>query len=147
MPVADQDDDEIAARLVAFLEAHDQTPREGARQRERINYRRRVEIILIGQSGQPRVTGHTRNLSTGGLGFLTRRTFAVGERFVALLALGGGAGKFALCRTTFCRYLSEGMHEVGAAFEATAPRINNHRIPSNWIATARTRSTASAPTT
>jgi len=135
-----QNDAEIAERLVEFLEMGGAGPKASARKCERNTYFRRVELTLIAQLGRPRVIGFTRNLSTGGLGLLTRRGFNVGERFVTLLTLGGGIGKFALCRTTFCRYLSDGMCEIGAAFEATAPCLNaNHRIPTEWLSAARTQ--------
>jgi PilZ domain len=136
----DDHDATVAQRLVAFLEAGDKKPKSGPRARDRDTYFRRVELVLIAQVGQPRVMGYTRNLSPGGVGVLTRRGFKVGERFVTLLSFGAGLGKYVLCRVTFCRYVSDSMYEMGAAFEATAPHLNeNHRIPEEWVAVARHR--------
>jgi len=134
------DETEVAERLVAFLEAVNPATEDNRRTRERSAYFRKAEVFLLAQTGQPCMTAFTRNISTGGLSLLTRRPFNVGERFAVKLTLGEGAGKYLLCRTTMCRYLSEGMCEVGAAFEGSAPCLNeNHRIPADWVAKATGR--------
>ncbi len=134
----EHDDAEAAQRLVAHLEAGDNKFKTSLRRHQRITYFRRVELILLAQADQPRVTAYTRNLSPGGLGLLSRRVFNLGERFVTLLTMGGERGKYMLCRVTFCRYLSDCLYEIGAAFEATTPYLNQkQRIPKAWVSAAR----------
>ena len=80
-------------------------------------YGRSVDLILVPRKENGVVPAYTRNLSACGLGLLCRRAIAVGNRFVVLLPIGGPFGKFLLCRVIFCRYVSDGVHEIGTEFE------------------------------
>jgi hypothetical protein len=103
--------------------------------------------VLIGLSGHPKVRIFTRNISTGGLGFLTYREFHKGEYVVLPLGLPGGRTKLCFVLAQFVRYISGGLYEVGVEFlaandvEPKAP----YSVPHEWIMTARSSSLAKQP--
>jgi hypothetical protein len=93
-----------------------------------------MSILLLGVVGPNRFRVNTRNLSTSGVGLLSRRAFQVGDRFVLPIDVQGAVAKLVLCRVTFSRYVSSGLHDVGAQFESALPNLNGDQaIPQEWI--------------
>ena len=134
-------------RILNTLTRHVCTPDSERRNKDRVRFARVGRAILIGIVGQPQVKIITRNLSTGGVGFLAYRAFQIDERFVIPLSMKKGDTKLTLCRVTFVRYLSGAMYEVGVSFEAVTnlnPHSEKITIPNEWINAARVNTHHSA---
>lgn len=123
-------------RLTAVLQDMDPTaPRECRR------YARRSVALSIwaktlsrrGKSALFRVSAV--NVSTRGVGLLSRRQLSVGERFVLPLRFEEGGGRLALCQVRNSRKLDDRQHHIGAMFVAW---VNDDRadmpIPADWTA-------------
>lgn len=104
-----------------------------------------LPVMLLGQAGMPSVPMHTRNISTSGIGFLSKRVFKKGEVIGVHLLAGHRISKLMLCRVTFCRYVRSGLHEVGAEFVEARPVFGGvPRIPTTWIEQAQRGAKAAA---
>ncbi len=109
-------------------------PTNDRRSKARIPFRHETHILLLGVMGSNRFKVNTRNLSTSGVGLLSRRPFQVGDRFVLPVDVQGAVAKLLLCRVTFSRYISNGLHDIGAQFEKAIPNPNGDQmIPQEWI--------------
>ena len=81
----------------------------------------------------PWVYVYSRNLSTGGLSFLSRELFYSGQYVVISHELGEAATMLVLCRVCYCRPIDLGVQEVGLAFvTAKADPGNKREIPDDW---------------
>ncbi len=50
-----------------------------------------------------------------------------------LLPITGPFGKYMLCRVVFCRYVAEGIHEIGTEFEASHAKLTGAAtFPAAW---------------
>ena len=58
----------------------------------------------------------TRNISTAGVGFVSRRPFRLGDRIAFVLGSLREERKIIVAQVTFVRYVRRGMHEMGAEF-------------------------------
>ena len=114
------------------------------RNNSRLPIRHELQIRLLKVPGTATFTIHTRNLSTGGLGFLSRRPFEVGERFVLPVKMPGTPSKVVLCRVTFSRYVSAGLYAVGSEFEQSLPDPTEKMdVPGEWTVLALMKQTSS----
>lgn len=59
------------------------------------------------------VPGHTRNISRGGVGLLTRRMFRSGEAVEVEILVPDRSPMYMAGLVTFCRYTERGWHEIG----------------------------------
>lgn len=121
-------------QLIARLDA--QGPSEGAERRvhPRIDFAQPMWINLPAEQGQPWVHVYSRNLSTGGVSFLSRNIFYTGQHLVISHELNEMVSMLVLCRVCFCRTIDMGVQEVGMAF--VAARADPHRtreIPPEWL--------------
>ena len=74
------------------------------------------------------------DISSKGIGCLSRRKLELGEAFVLPLRFNEGGGQLVLCRVRFLRELASGHFRVGAEFAATAPDPTGRaRIPEEWL--------------
>jgi PilZ domain len=121
-------------QVIARLDA--QGPSEGADRRlhPRIDFAHPMWINLPAEPGQPWVHVYSRNLSTGGVSFLSRHLFYAGQHLVISHELNELVAMVVLCRVCFCRTIDLGIQEVGMAF--VAARADPHRareIPPEWM--------------
>jgi len=119
--------------LIARLDA--QTPPDAADRRvhPRIDFAHPMWINLPTEPTQPWIHVYSRNLSTGGLSFLTRNLFYVDQHLVVSHELNEMTPMLVLCRVCFCRPIDMGVQEVGLAFvKATADPHRKREIPDEW---------------
>ncbi len=122
-------------QIIARLDA--QGPSEGSDRRihPRIDFAHPMWINLPADAGRPWVHVYSRNLSTGGVSFLSRTLFYTGQNLVISHELNEMVAMLVLCRVCFCRTIDLGVQEVGMAF--VAARADPHRsrdIPTEWMA-------------
>jgi hypothetical protein len=106
---------------------------ENRRQAPRVNVRLPLEAFLLGPTSRTPIQIFTRNLSVSGVGFVSRRLFKDQERIAIRLRVKNMATKLCLARVTFGRYLSAGMHEMGAEFLECVKDTGHTPIPRHWM--------------
>jgi len=93
-----------------------------------------VKVILLSGPTPAPVEVYSRNISLSGLGFVSKRLFRRDERVAVVLRFGNLPTKLVLTRITFGRYVSEGLHEVGAEFlECIVDTKGKCDIPHRWV--------------
>ena len=103
------------------------------RRTERLALSFNLDVLLLDCAGDPAVRVKMQNLAMGGLGFLSRRRFDVGERFVVNLCFANQGGRQMLCRTILCKAAADGWHRIGAKFvDAVARNPEVSTIPLRW---------------
>jgi hypothetical protein len=100
----------------------------------RYNFPTAHAMMVTSLPGKTHCKVFPRDISRSGIGFLSRRSFKVGELFVVVLSHTLGTERALLSRAVFCRYTSQSMYEIGAAFESTivAP-AGKSEIPPAWV--------------
>jgi len=119
--------------LIAELDAA--APAAGADQRERprIDFCQAMWLNQPLQSGQPWVHVMSRNLSTGGLAFISRRPIPAGSFLIVAHHLNEGSDQLTLCCVRFCRQVDANLFEIGMAFQEARPDPGRLRdIPPAW---------------
>ena len=121
--------------LIARLDSQDDSPSSDRRVNPRIDFAQPMWLNLPCESGQPWIHVYSRNLSTGGLSFLTRAIFYSDQQVVIAHELNETTSMLVLCRVCFCRTIDLGVQEVGLAF-VTAKSDPQHKreIPEEWRA-------------
>jgi hypothetical protein len=128
--------------LIARLDAQDSGPEKDRRVNPRIDFTQPMWLNLPCEPGQPWIHVYSRNLSTGGLSFLTRGIFYADQQVVIAHALNELTPMLVLCRVCYCRTIDLGVQEVGLAFVTARADTNHQReIPAEW----RTRILESDP--
>ena len=120
--------------VIAKLDA--QSPATGADRRvhPRIDFAHPMWLNLPGEPGRPWVHVYSRNLSTGGLGFLTRNLFYADQHVVIAHELNELTPMLVLCKVCFCRPIDLGIMEVGLAFISVhADPYAKREIPAEWL--------------
>jgi hypothetical protein len=104
----------------------------------------RLELIvtLLAHSAQPQMRIDTKDITSTGMGFISRRYFPVNEYFAVLMRFANGPGKLILCRTAFCRPAKPGMHHTGAEFIQAITPTASGKFPPRWIELATAKITA-----
>jgi hypothetical protein len=121
-------------QIVAKLDA--QGPSEAADRRvfPRIDFSRPMWLNLPTEPGRPWVHVYSRNLSTGGLAFLSRNLFYADQHLIISHELNEMCPMLVLCRVCFCRPIDLGIMEVGLAFVAVKVDPECRReIPPEWL--------------
>jgi hypothetical protein len=134
---------EQRTKIEDILKALDQCPSkeiENRRQASRVSIRTHLTCHLLMVPGYPQIQIHTRNISTNGMGFVSRRPFKTGELLVVEFMLVPKMGKLLLTAATFSRYVREGLYEVGCTFRESVPKqemestYTRDRFPARWLA-------------
>lgn len=113
------------------------------RRAQRINLRTAMMAIVFHTTGPQEVKIFTRNISTSGVGFISRRPFKPEERVVIPFEVPGQTGKLVLAKLTFARYIPGGVYDAGAEFIECIPDPGGpDRIPEHWISGAPVRAKA-----
>lgn len=99
----------------------------------RIGLSARAELILRDIEtgmGLERLGVRIRNVSAGGIGFLSPRAFRVDDGFDLLLDGNGAAeDERAPCRVTHCRKVGGELYQVGCRFEGYHPESSGTHTP------------------
>lgn len=143
MAVAELTQDQ-KTRIEEILRILDQNPAsaelENRRQSVRVKVRTNLTTRVLSTPGHPTLPIHTRNISTSGIGFVTRRPFRKGELVAIELYLVSKLSKLILAETTFSRYVRDGLYEVGCRFREAISREEAERgmegIPRRWVEAA-----------
>ena len=120
-------------KIIAELDA--QVPALDADRRihPRIDFSHPMWLNLPADPGSPWVRVYSRNLSTGGLAFLTRKLVYNGQYLIIAHELNEKCPQLVLCKTCFCRTVELDIMEVGLAFQAVeADPTNVRRVPPDW---------------
>lgn len=119
--------------VIEQLNAEKKNPQDNRRRRIRKDINMSLWIYLLGLPHLPRVKVHSRNISVGGISFLSKRSFP--ERMYVATQLDGGSPdtcKILLTKIRFCRYIRQGHFQVGAEFvEAANGGMSD--IPGSWV--------------
>ena len=113
------------------------------RQSTRVRIRAHLNCFLLAVPGFPSIQIHTRNISTAGIGFVSRRPFRAGELVVIEMNLLPKNSKLILTEATFNSYVREGLYEVGCTFREAAPKNEYvseniaESLPANWLGMIR----------
>jgi hypothetical protein len=95
----------------------------------RVGLSARAELILRDPEtglGIDRLAVRVRDVSGGGVGFLSPRVFAIGELFDLLLDAAGTAQDEQLaCRVSYCRSVGRDLYLVGGRFESYHPEAGS----------------------
>ena len=127
---------ERVQKIIAHLDAQPLTEGADRRINPRIDFSHPMWLNLPTEPGKPWVHVFSRNLSTTGLSFLTRKLFYVGQHLVISHELKEDKPLLVLCRVCFCRPIELGIQEVGLAFSAVEPDpLKERRIPGQWLTT------------
>jgi hypothetical protein len=120
--------------LIARLDAQQGRNYDDKRVHPRIDFCQPMWLNLPTESGKPWIHIYSRNLSTGGLSFLTRNLFYTDQHLVISHELNEMVPLLVLCRVCFCRPIDLGVQEVGLAFEKVLPDPNRLRaVPPEWL--------------
>jgi hypothetical protein len=120
-------------RLITKLDADAGSQYDDRRVHPRIDFSHPMWLNLPTEMGQPWVHIYSRNLSTGGLSFLTRNLFYKDQHLVISHELNENVPLLVLCRVCFCRTIDLGVQEVGLAFvKVTADPNRQRAVPSDW---------------
>jgi hypothetical protein len=121
-------------KVIARLDAQAPADAEDQRVHPRIDFSQPMWLNLPAESGQPWMHVYSRNLSTGGLSFLTRNIFYADQHLVISHDLNELAPMLVLCRVCFCRPIDLGIMEVGLEFiSAQADPECRREIPVEWL--------------
>lgn len=120
--------------LIARLDAQAGNDYDDKRIHPRIDFSHPMWLNLPTEPGQPWVHIYSRNLSTGGLSFLTRNLFYADQHLVISHELNENVPLLVLCRVCFCRTIDLGIQEVGLAFVKVAADPGRQRnVPPEWM--------------
>jgi hypothetical protein len=101
----------------------------------RIDFTHTMWLNLPDDPASPWVHILSRNLSTSGLAFVSRRSFALGSFVVLSHHLSEKHNQLALASVKFCRHVDSTLHETGLEFRAAVNDPKNARIiPPHWKA-------------
>lgn len=128
---------EVIARLDAVAAETGGPGGADRRVHPRIDFAKPMWLLVPADPDQKWNYVYSRNLSTGGLSFLSRGLFYAGQYVVISHELGENASMLVLCRVCFCRPIDLGVREVGLAFvTARADPGARRDIPAEWRARA-----------
>jgi PilZ domain len=129
-----RDEIEHIQQIIARLDAEPQGESADRRVHPRIDFSHAMWLNLPTEPGAPWVHIFSRNLSTGGLAFLTRKLFYVGQHLVISHELKENTPLLVLAKVCFTRIVEDGIQEVGLIFSAIEydPQCQRH-IPARWM--------------
>ncbi len=121
--------------ILAQLDRLPTSPEANRRIHNRVNVRLPLDVYVIQANSRPTLQIFSRNLTTSGIGCISRRLFKKGDLLAIEFHISGPVPKLVLSRITFCRYLRAGLYEAGAEFlEAVTPSAYLvDRIPPHWV--------------
>lgn len=126
---------EYLQQIIAKLDAQNPAGHDDRRVHPRIDFSHPMWLNLPTEAGQPWVHVYSRNLSTGGLSFLSRTIFYANQHLVISHELNEAATMLVLCRVCYCRPIDLGIMEVGLAFVvAKADPDHRREVPPEWLA-------------
>jgi hypothetical protein len=125
---------EHLGHLIARLDAQSPGEYDDRRVHPRIDFSHPMWLNLPTQNGSPWIHVYSRNLSTSGLGFLTRALFYKNQHLVISHELNENVPLLVLCRVCYCRTIDLGIQEVGLTFvEVRADPERKREIPTGWL--------------
>jgi len=129
------DEVERIERLISQLDA--QPPSAAACRREypRVDFRHPLWLNLPTEPGRPWIHIYSRNLSTSGLAFLSKKLFYVDQHLIISHELMESCPQLVLARVCFCRTVENDIQEVGISFVVSQKDPERLRqIPTTWLA-------------
>jgi hypothetical protein len=122
----------VMLQLDASQEGQDFSNRRHAK---RVNARMPMKVTLLAGMNRTQVDIFSRNISSGGIGFISRRHFKADERIAIHLIVKGQPNRLILARVTFGRYVASGLFEMGAEFLECLKDNQARIIPRHWLLT------------
>jgi hypothetical protein len=136
LSVATQEQLAKVQTILQHLDHTDNQDVENRRRAPRVTVRLPLDVIVLGVVNPAPVQVYTRNLSTSGMGFVSRRMFKSNERIAIYLRAQGLNSKLILGRISFARYAGGGFYQMGAEFLDSIQDKGNMRFPSHWTLAA-----------
>jgi hypothetical protein len=129
---------EQIARIEEILRLLDQQRTDASanrRRADRINIHASLTAMVLADNGtDASLQIYSRNISTSGIGFVSRRMCKKGERLALSFDLPGRPHKLVLAKVTFCRYVRAGLYDAGAEFlECITGEVGRKGIPGHWM--------------
>ena len=126
----------IITEVIRHLDQSPLSPHASRRKAPRCDVRTAMSAILLDKENHPRIRIFTRNISTSGIGFVSRRPFKPDERIAFDFNHPNAERKIIIAKVTFVRYVRKGMYEIGAEFlkavrESEAPSALRQKIPNH----------------
>jgi hypothetical protein len=122
------------AALIAELDSAPLSAGAERRERPRIDYAHPMWLCVPEDTARTWSHVHSRNLSTGGLAFLTRNNFLVGQHVVISHLVGERTPQLVLAGIRFARAVNASISEVGVEFLASiADPRQLRQIPAEWV--------------
>jgi hypothetical protein len=122
------------AAIIAELDAAPGPAGADRRERPRIDYAHPMWLCLPENAARTWAHVHSRNLSTGGLAFLTRNTFYAGQHVVISHLVGERTPQLVFAAVRFVRAVNPSISEVGVEFLASVADPKQQRqIPADWM--------------
>jgi hypothetical protein len=121
-------------QIIARLDAQPLGPGADRREHPRIDFNHPLWLHLPTEPGKPWVHIFSRNLSTSGLSFLSRKLLYAGQHLIISHELNEKEPQLVLSQVCFCRSIELGIQEVGLTFRASQPDPEKKRnIPPQWL--------------
>jgi hypothetical protein len=121
--------DEILRQLDQSVPTKEQ---ENRRRSPRIIIHTTLDTYVLSPGGNLGIQIFTRNISTSGIGFVSRRFCKVGENIALSFILPDRSPKLVLAHITFSRYVRAGLYEAGAEFAECISGEGERDIPPHW---------------
>jgi hypothetical protein len=119
--------------LIAELDAAQGQNNANLRAAPRLDFCHPMWLNIPGEPGQPWVHVFSRNLSSGGLSFLARRSFVPESCLILAHTLDTDGPQLALGAVRFCRQITRTIFEIGVEFLARVEDTDMRRqIPDRW---------------
>ncbi len=139
MPAISNEQIDHIHMILQQLDAQNPGPGANRRTAKRLNVRMALTVHLLSDHNSPISQIYTRNVSTSGIGFVTKRVFKPKEYLAVSFQIGNHLPKLVLARVTFCRYVKGALHESGAAFVESITENTTlvDKIPPHWAQMAQ----------
>ena len=130
-----RDEVDRVERIISQLDARPLAEAACRREHPRIDFRHPLWLNLPTEAGRPWIHIYSRNLSTSGLAFLSKKLFYVDQHLVVSHELMESCPQLVLSRVCFCRTIDEGIQEIGLNFVVSQKDSQRLRqIPPTWLA-------------
>ena len=120
--------DAAGAVLLAISQMEGRPPYSGTRRHPRVEFRRTVDLVVLSLSGDAVITAHGRDISQGGLGFVSRRIFTLQEMVAVRLP-----HDLVLSEVRYCEYISHGIYAAGVSFLDILKADPATPVPMGWV--------------
>ena len=130
-----RDEVDRVEQLIEHLDAQPLSSAACRREHPRIDFRHPLWLNLPTEPGRPWIHIYSRNLSTSGLAFLSKKLFYVEQHLILSHEFMESCPQLVLGRVCFCRTVDRNIQEIGLNFVVSQKDPEKLRkIPTTWLA-------------